>query len=45
MVYCPSCVSFGEECNPDPEDFDAPCSYYRQRKADPEYYPEDDEEE
>lgn len=28
MADCPSCVSFGGECNPEPEDYALPCKYY-----------------
>lgn len=29
MAYCPSCISFRSECNPDPEDYDSPCEYFK----------------
>jgi len=29
MAYCPSCISFREECNPEPEDYDSPCKYFK----------------
>lgn len=28
MAYCPSCISFREDCNPDVEDYNSPCEYY-----------------
>lgn len=24
-AHCPSCLSFGQECNPEVEDYDTPC--------------------
>ena len=32
MAYCPNCISFKEECNPELEDYDKPCSYYKPRE-------------
>lgn len=29
MAYCPDCVSFKNECNPDFEDYNEPCPYYK----------------
>lgn len=29
MAYCPSCISFREECNPEPEDYSCSCEYYK----------------
>jgi hypothetical protein len=29
MAYCPSCISFKEECNPELEDYDSPCEYFK----------------
>ena len=29
---CPDCISFGNECNPEPEDYDKPCSCYKSRE-------------
>ena len=29
---CPSCISFNDECHPDPEDYNEPCPYYKARE-------------
>lgn len=29
QAYCPSCLYFGQDCNPDPEDYNEPCDSYR----------------
>jgi len=28
IAYCPACVAFGEDCNPESEDWNSPCSYF-----------------
>ena len=32
MTYCPSCISYGEECSVDSEEWDVECSYYMPRE-------------
>ena len=29
MTYCPGCISFREECNPEEEDYNKPCPYFK----------------
>ena len=47
MAYCPSCISYREECNPEPEDWDKPCPFYKSReevlKAELEPFPNKEE--
>ena len=31
-VYCPACVAFGEDCNPESEDWNTPCPYYKDKR-------------
>ncbi len=31
MAYCPSCVSYGVECEVDQEDWNSDCGYYKPR--------------
>ncbi len=42
MAYCPSCVSYGNECDVDYEDWNQPCSYYK--TAESEFESEEEEE-
>lgn len=28
MVWCPDCKYFGQDCNPEPEEYDLPCESY-----------------
>ena len=32
-AHCPDCISFLDECNPDAEDYDSPCPYYKPREG------------
>lgn len=41
MAYCPSCKSFRIECNPDPEEYSYPCTYYDPFTVDEDYEPVD----
>ena len=34
MTYCPNCISFEDECTPDPEDYSEYCRYFKPRDED-----------